>query len=78
MVFYTFVQDDNVPYLIENGDKVILNWNRLDDVWDACNPALRRNFFHFSPTLWESFVLQVVHANHRVVFQLSQVIPIKQ
>lgn len=49
MVFYTFVRDDYVPYLIENGDKVILNWNHLDNNWNANNPALRRNFFHFSP-----------------------------
>src|SRR3989344_7459259 len=49
MAFYTFVQDENVPYLIENDDKVVLNWNHLDNNWNANNPALRRNFFHFSP-----------------------------
>ena len=48
MAFYTFVQDDNVPYLIENDDKVVLNWNHLDNNWNANNPALRRNFLHFS------------------------------
>src|SRR3989344_5420760 len=49
MEFYTFVEDDNVPYLIENDDKVVLNRNHLDNNWNANNPALRRNFFHFSP-----------------------------
>ena len=48
MVFYMFVQDDNVPYLIENDNKVVLNWNHLDNNWNANNPALRRNSFHFS------------------------------
>jgi len=45
MGFYTFVQDGNVPYLIENGDKVVQNWNHLDNNWNANNPALRRNSF---------------------------------
>ena len=49
MAFYTFVQDDNVPYLIENGGKVMLNWNWLDTNWNSNNPALRRTSFHFSP-----------------------------
>jgi hypothetical protein len=49
MAFYTFVRDDNVPYLYENDDKVVLNWNWLDNNWNANNPALRRNSFHFSP-----------------------------
>ena len=33
--------DLNVPYLIENGGKVVLNWNWLDNDWNAHNPALR-------------------------------------
>lgn len=49
MAFYTFVQGENVPYLIENDDKVVLNWNHLDNNFNANNPALRRNSFHFSP-----------------------------
>src|SRR3989338_1812112 len=48
MAFYTFVQDDKVPYLIENDDKVVLNWNHLDNNFNANNPGLRRNSFHFS------------------------------
>ncbi len=31
----------NVPYLYENGDKVVLNWNWLDNDWNSNNPALR-------------------------------------
>src|SRR3989338_6091231 len=50
MAFYTFVQDDNVPYLIENDDKVVLNWNHLDNNFNANNHGLRRNSFHFSPS----------------------------
>ncbi len=49
MASYTFVQNDNVPYLIENDDKVVLNWNHLDNNFNADNPGLRRNSFHFSP-----------------------------
>jgi len=30
----------NVPYLYENGDKVVLNWNWLDNDWNDNNPAL--------------------------------------
>jgi len=33
--------DLNVPYLIENDDQMILNWNWLDNDWNANNPALR-------------------------------------
>lgn len=40
----------NVPYLYENGDKVVLNWNWLDNDWNSNNPALRfRKSHHFSP-----------------------------
>jgi len=46
--FYTFVEDDGVPYLIENDGKVVQNWNHLDNNWNANNPALRRKSFHFS------------------------------
>lgn len=39
----------NVPYLYDNGDKVGLNWNWLDNNWNSNNPALRfSNCFHFS------------------------------
>jgi len=31
----------NVPYLYENGDKVVLNWNWTDNDWNDNNPALR-------------------------------------
>ena len=41
----TFVENRNgnlnAPYLYENGDKVILNWNWLDNDWNDNNPALR-------------------------------------
>lgn len=45
MGFYTFVQDDNVPYLIENNGKVVQNWNWIDNNFNVDNPALRRNSF---------------------------------
>ena len=31
----------NVPCLYEHGDKVVLHWDWLVDVWDVINPALR-------------------------------------
>lgn len=31
----------NVPYLYENGDKVVLNWNYLVNDWNGNNPGLR-------------------------------------
>jgi len=31
----------NVPYLYENGDMVILNWNWVDNDFNGNNPALR-------------------------------------
>jgi len=31
----------NVPYLYENGDEVVLNWNWLDNDWNDNNLALR-------------------------------------
>ena len=48
-----FVQNSNgnlnVPYLYENGDKVVVNWNWLDNNFNSNNPALRfGNSFHFS------------------------------
>jgi len=47
----------NVPYLYENGDKVVLNWNWLDNDWDSNNPALRFATFFISPLAygWGSF-----------------------
>lgn len=45
MVRYTIVRNGdgnlNVPYLYENGGKVVLNWNWLDNDWNSTNPALR-------------------------------------
>ena len=53
---YIFVpnRDGNlyVPYLIENDGKVVLNWNWLDNDWDANNPTLR--FAHLFVSLLES------------------------
>lgn len=52
-VFYTFVPNRdgnlNVPYLVENGGKVVLNWNWLDNDWDANCPALRFANLFVSP-----------------------------
>ena len=31
----------NTPYLYENDDKVVLNWNWADNDWNDNNPALR-------------------------------------
>ena len=58
---YVFVRNRdnrnlNVPYLYENGDKVVLNWNWLDNDWNSNNPALRfRNSLHFSPAFAGEF-----------------------
>ena len=45
MARYIFVQNRNgnlhVPYLIENGDEVVMNWNWLDNDWNDNNPAAR-------------------------------------
>lgn len=45
MAGYTIVRNSNgnlnVPYLIENDGKVILNWNWTDNDWNSNNPALR-------------------------------------
>ncbi|HEY9583087.1 MAG TPA: nucleotidyltransferase family protein [Candidatus Paceibacterota bacterium] len=54
----------NVPYLYENGDKVVLNWNWLDNDWNVDNPALRFATLFNSPLLksscWQgSFVLAI-------------------
>ena len=42
---YTIVPNRNgdlhVPYLVLNDGKVVLNWNWLDNDWDANDPALR-------------------------------------
>lgn len=53
MAFYTFVQNRNgnlnVPYLIENDDQVVVNWNWLDNNWNDDNPTLRFAILFFSP-----------------------------
>lgn len=45
MAYRTFVRNRNgnlnAPYLFENGGTVNLNWNWLDNDWNADNPALR-------------------------------------
>ena len=54
MVSYTFVRNSdgnlNVPYLIENDDKVVLNWNWLDNDFNDnyLSPSVR-NLLYFSP-----------------------------
>ena len=48
-----------VPYLYENGDKVVLNWNWLDNDWNGDNPALRFVTLFISRlclAAWASFV----------------------
>lgn len=51
--FYTNVpnRDGNlsVPYLVLSGGEVVLNWNWLDNDWDATNPALRFANLFVSP-----------------------------
>ena len=53
MVLYIIVRNRNgnlnVPYLIENGDEVVVNWNWLDNNWNANNPALRFATLSFLP-----------------------------
>jgi hypothetical protein len=51
-VLRTFVRNrdgnSNAPYLVENDGEVVLNWNWLDNDWNANEPALRfRNSLHF-------------------------------
>ncbi|MEK7585271.1 MAG: hypothetical protein AAB455_02065 [Patescibacteria group bacterium] len=45
MALWTFARNRhgnlNVPYLIENGGQVIVNWHWLDNDWNASDPALR-------------------------------------
>ncbi len=52
VAFYTFVQNRNgnlnVPYLYEDDDEVVVNWNWLDNYWDDNNPALRFASLFFS------------------------------
>ena len=38
-----------VPYLYDNGDDVVLNWNWLDNDWNSNNPALRFANLSFLP-----------------------------
>ena len=48
----------SVPYLYENDDKVVLNWNWVDNDWNDNNPALRHATHFISPLLRQgSFVL---------------------
>lgn len=60
---YTFVRNRNgnlnVPYLNDDGDKVVLNWNWLDNNWNDNNPAGRFATLLISPSsTWRgSFVL---------------------
>jgi hypothetical protein len=53
VAFYTFVQNRNgnlnVPYLYEDDDEVVVNWNWLDNNWNDNNPALRFAILFFSP-----------------------------
>lgn len=59
--FCTFVRNRdgnlNAPYLYDDGDKVVLNWNWLENDWNDNNPALRfATLFISLPFLRESFV----------------------
>lgn len=56
----------NVPYLFENDDKVVLNWNWLDNDFNADNPALRHATRIISLLLLrEGFVLRATRSNHQ-------------
>jgi hypothetical protein len=63
MAYCAFVQNDNgdlnVPYLYEDSDKVVLNWNWLDNDWNDNCPALRfaNHFISLSTLCRGSFVL---------------------
>ena len=72
----------NAPYLYYDGDKVVLNWNWLENDWNGNNPALRlANLFISPPSLsWGSFVypevvewiLKVCHSNRPNLYQIPQ------
>ena len=42
LVAWRGIQGDDVPYLVERGDEVILRWDHLDDDFDADCPAPSR------------------------------------
>ena len=76
MAYYIIVRNSNgnlnVPYLIENDGKVILNWNWLDNDWNSNNPALRfATYFiskcqHFMLAFSFSFLLVVLLIAHSI------------
>ena len=65
----------NVPYLYENGDKVVMNWNWLDNDWNNDNPALRfATLFISRPALAGlSFVSSTARSIRRASSRLHQV-----
>jgi len=72
--FCTIVQNRdgnlNVPYLIENGGEVVVNWNWLDNDWNDNNPAARfANHFTSHPASWRGRVLRAVRSNRRASCQ---------
>lgn len=79
----TFVRNRNgnlnVPYLIENGDQVKLNWNWLDNNWNDNNPALRfATLFVSKPRVFSvglGFVSLFVHTSRPAFSQLSPLSP---
>ena len=78
MVFCTLVQNRNgnlnVPYLIENDGRVVVNWNWLDNNWNGNNPALRfATHFTSHPVLYGVEFLSVAHSIHQASFRLLQV-----
>ena len=79
MANYTFVLNGNgnlnVPYLYENDDKVVLNWNWLNNDWNDNNPALRfANLFISPPLCWGSFVLITDYSIPQDFFLFYQVV----
>lgn len=68
----------NVPYLIENDGKVVLNWNWLDNDFNSNNPALRRAtlFISLPQISRESFVLKAAdQATHQTSCQSHTFFP---
>lgn len=77
MVSYTFVQNDdgnlNVPYLYENDDKVILNWNYVDNNFNSNNPAARFATLFISPLIRGVLFYELSHPTPKHFSYLMQV-----
>jgi len=79
MTFYTFLRNPNgnryTLYLYRDDDgSWNWNYNWLDNDRNASNPALGFATLFISPILRRGFVFESVHANRRVVCQLSRAV----